>query len=207
MAKPFAWDDAAVESLKSMLSDGMSASEIAVALGVMSRNAVIGKVHRLGLAFARSHGQHEVSASANERPPRTKPAAAPKPPRERAPRAEKPRGILPAGGLPKDPEARRDVFCAVADKANERFAETIAAVGAGNEGVRFLDRGLYQCAMMMPGWDDAPVELKRVCGKPVRFRPCDFGSEPTSYCAACTRIVYAPPTFKAFKDRSMGVSA
>lgn len=131
MAKPFAWDDAAVESLKSMLSDGMSASEIAVALGVMSRNAVIGKVHRLGLAFARSHGQHKVSASVSERPARAKPAATPKPPREQ--RAEKPRGILPAGGLPKDPEARRDVFCAVADKANERFAETIAAVGAGNE--------------------------------------------------------------------------
>lgn len=61
--------------------------------------------------------------------------------------------------------------------------------------------------MMMPGWDDAPIEAKRVCGKPVRFRPCDFGTEPTSYCPACSKVILAPAGFKAFKERSLGVSA
>jgi len=44
------WTEERVESLKNMWSQGMSASEIADALGDVSRNAVIGKAHRLGLS-------------------------------------------------------------------------------------------------------------------------------------------------------------
>jgi GcrA cell cycle regulator len=39
-----------VEQLKKLWADGLSASQIAAALGGISRNSVIGKVHRLGLA-------------------------------------------------------------------------------------------------------------------------------------------------------------
>jgi GcrA cell cycle regulator len=44
------WTDERVEQLKGLWSEGLSASQIARALGGVSRNAVIGKVHRLGLA-------------------------------------------------------------------------------------------------------------------------------------------------------------
>ena len=44
------WTDERVDQLKSLWTEGLSASQIARALGGVTRNAVIGKVHRLGLA-------------------------------------------------------------------------------------------------------------------------------------------------------------
>jgi GcrA cell cycle regulator len=44
------WTDERVETLKRMWIDGQSASQIAKELGGVTRNAVIGKVHRLGLS-------------------------------------------------------------------------------------------------------------------------------------------------------------
>jgi GcrA cell cycle regulator len=43
------WTDERVERLKKLWSEGLSASQIAAQLGGVSRNAVIGKVHRLSL--------------------------------------------------------------------------------------------------------------------------------------------------------------
>ena len=45
-----AWNDERVAILKKMWLEGNSASEIAKELGNITRNAVIGKVHRLGLS-------------------------------------------------------------------------------------------------------------------------------------------------------------
>jgi GcrA cell cycle regulator len=44
------WTDERVELLKKLWADGLSASQIAGELGGITRNAVIGKVHRLGLS-------------------------------------------------------------------------------------------------------------------------------------------------------------
>ena len=44
------WTDERVETLKKLWSEGLSASQIAGRLGSVTRNAVIGKVHRLGLS-------------------------------------------------------------------------------------------------------------------------------------------------------------
>ena len=44
------WTDERVELLKKLWQDGLSASQIAKQLGGVTRNAVIGKVHRLGLS-------------------------------------------------------------------------------------------------------------------------------------------------------------
>ena len=44
------WTDERVELLKKYWADGLSASQIAAQLGGVTRNAVIGKVHRLGLS-------------------------------------------------------------------------------------------------------------------------------------------------------------
>ena len=43
------WTDERIEQLKSLWEQGMTASQIAEALGGVSRNAVIGKAHRLDL--------------------------------------------------------------------------------------------------------------------------------------------------------------
>ena len=44
------WNDERVELLKKLWAEGLSASQIAGRLGSVTRNAVIGKVHRLGLS-------------------------------------------------------------------------------------------------------------------------------------------------------------
>ena len=49
------WTDERVELLKKLWSDGLSASQIAAELGGITRNAVIGKVHRLGKARSSTH--------------------------------------------------------------------------------------------------------------------------------------------------------
>ena len=43
------WTDERIESLRNMWEKGLTASQIADELGGVSRNAVIGKAHRLGL--------------------------------------------------------------------------------------------------------------------------------------------------------------
>ena len=58
------WSDDRVEKLKSLWQAGLSASQIARALGDVSRNAVIGKVHRLGLA-----GRASSERTSRPRPP------------------------------------------------------------------------------------------------------------------------------------------
>ena len=57
------WTDERVETLKKLWAEGLSASQIAAALGGVTRNAVIGKVHRLGLS-----GRAKAPSSAAPRP-------------------------------------------------------------------------------------------------------------------------------------------
>jgi GcrA cell cycle regulator len=57
------WTDERVEHLKKLWADGLSASQIAAELGGITRNAVIGKVHRLGLS-----GRAKSPSSAAPRP-------------------------------------------------------------------------------------------------------------------------------------------
>src|SRR6476660_8895926 len=61
-----AWTDERVELLKKLWAEGLSASQIAGRLGGVTRNAVIGKVHRLGLS-----GRATSSRSSSPRPRRT----------------------------------------------------------------------------------------------------------------------------------------
>jgi len=57
------WTDERVELLKKLWADGLSASQIAAELGGITRNAVIGKVHRLGLS-----GRAKSPSSSTPRP-------------------------------------------------------------------------------------------------------------------------------------------
>lgn len=65
------WTDERVERLKKLWADGLSASQIAAQLGGVSRNAVIGKVHRLNLpGRAKSGGQATVRTKRTTAAPR-----------------------------------------------------------------------------------------------------------------------------------------
>lgn len=57
------WTDERVEKLKKLWSEGLSASQIAAQLGGVSRNAVIGKVHRLNLPGRAKAGGTTASRS------------------------------------------------------------------------------------------------------------------------------------------------
>ncbi len=61
------WTDDRVEILKKMWGEGKSASQIAKELGGVTRNAVIGKVHRLGLSN-RSGGASPAKPATKEKP-------------------------------------------------------------------------------------------------------------------------------------------
>ncbi len=72
------WTDERVELLKKMWGEGQSASQIAKELGGVTRNAVIGKVHRLGLSN-RVGGTPEPAKAKAEPAPKAETKAAPKP--------------------------------------------------------------------------------------------------------------------------------
>ena len=86
------WTDDRVELLKKMWGEGQSASQIAKELGGVTRNAVIGKVHRLGLSnrnqgTAAKPAAKEKAAPAAKAAP-SKPAAAPQPEKKPEPKTE-----------------------------------------------------------------------------------------------------------------------
>ncbi|EQB32133.1 GcrA family cell cycle regulator, partial [Sphingobium ummariense] len=67
------WTDERIDQLKAMWERGLTASQIADELGGVSRNAVIGKAHRLGLQSRPS------PVKANEAPKKAAPARKPAP--------------------------------------------------------------------------------------------------------------------------------
>jgi GcrA cell cycle regulator len=83
------WTDERIERLKDLWSQGITASQIADELGGVSRNAVIGKAHRLGLQSRPSPVKPNEAEPAATPAPKAKarPAATPKPAAPK-PRAE-----------------------------------------------------------------------------------------------------------------------
>ena len=125
------WTDERIERLKELWSKGMTASQIADELGGVSRNAVIGKAHRLGLqsrpspvkpneasqASVQEQPETEVQVEAPAPPkPKTKAAAAPALAQqpaaatpEREPAAPEPRivSVGPGGFLRQTPHEQQ----------------------------------------------------------------------------------------------------
>lgn len=107
------WTDERIERLRAMWTKGATASQIADELGGVSRNAVIGKAHRLGLESrpspVKAGEEKEKKARPAPAPKAARPAAAPKPVTAAEPKAsaEGPRASAPAasGPAPRQPDA------------------------------------------------------------------------------------------------------
>jgi GcrA cell cycle regulator len=82
------WTDERVELLKKLWLEGLSASQIAKQLGGVTRNAVIGKVHRLGLSGRATPSQPSRPAFRAPRPARPAISASPAHRRAEAPRPD-----------------------------------------------------------------------------------------------------------------------
>lgn len=197
------WTDERVETLKKMWAEGQSASQIAKELGGVTRNAVIGKVHRLGLSN-RVGGKAEGDPpedTANEAPaapqPAPKAAAQPKPAPAAAEPARAPdpepraaqqapaptpirKQIIPAGQpLPPQPSA------------NEISPEALASV-------REVEKKARRLSLM---------ELtERTCKWPIGdpatddFWFCGLAAQPGKpYCEAHVGVAFQP--MSARRDR------
>lgn len=79
------WTDERVTTLKKLWTEGLSANQIAKQLGGVTRNAVIGKVHRLGLAGRATPSRPAVKRPMRPTAPRSSPVHS----------AHRPRPILP----------------------------------------------------------------------------------------------------------------
>lgn len=99
------WTDERIEKLTKMWEGGATASQIADELGGVSRNAVIGKAHRLGLKARPSPVKPNEKDEAAPAPAKTAKSAdaAPRPaaPPRQAPAAAPPRPATPQSDMPR----------------------------------------------------------------------------------------------------------
>ncbi|KAF0677249.1 GcrA family cell cycle regulator [Profundibacterium mesophilum] len=189
------WTDERVETLKRMWGEGQSASQIAKDLGGVTRNAVIGKVHRLGL----SNRAGVVPADAAA-PPAPVEAEA-ETPAPQAPAAEAPE---PAGAEPEEEEAaspipaRKQIIPAgqplpPQPSANEISPEALASV-------REVEKGAKRLSLM---------ELtERTCKWPVGdpatedFWFCGLGVQSGKpYCEAHVGVAFQPMSSRRDRRR------
>jgi len=193
------WTDERVELLKKMWGEGQSASQIAKELGGVTRNAVIGKVHRLGLSN-RSTGASPAKAEAKAKPaetakaaPSPKPKAEPKP--EAARPAPEPKPAAAAEARPTPP-ARKQIIPAgqplpPQPSANEISPEALAKVSEIEKKAKKLTlMELTERTCKWPVGDPATDDFW-FCGLPVQ------PGKP--YCEAHVGVAFQP--MSARRDR------
>jgi GcrA cell cycle regulator len=161
-----AWTDEVVEQLKQHWIDGKSASQIAGLLGNgVTRNAVIGKVHRLGLA-----GRAKTPSASVARPRRVAP-----PPAQRiaGPRlsSHAPRMTRGATALAYAPQALSEL------EPQEEFESVVVPMS-----VRVTIVELKESMCRWPLGDPATSEF-RYCGSPTAAGP---------YCGYHGGLAYQP---------------
>ncbi|MTH35369.1 GcrA cell cycle regulator [Paracoccus limosus] len=201
------WTDERVETLKRMWAEGQSASQIAKELGGVTRNAVIGKVHRLGLSnrnedeSAAAPAAAAAPAPAPEPKPEPKPAAAAAPAPEPKPAPEPAKAAEPAAAPEPAPQQavsfnRRPIVPAgqplpPQPSANEISPEALASV-------REVEKRARKLTLM---------ELtERTCKWPIgdpatdKFWFCGLPSAPGKpYCEAHVGVAFQP--MSARRDR------
>lgn len=118
------WTDERIEQLRTMWTKGMTASQIAEELGGVSRNAVIGKAHRLGLQSRPS----PVKANDGEDAPARKPAA---PRAKAAPAAPAAAPAPKAAPAPARPAAAPSMPATPRSTNPDQMPPTIRSIGPG----------------------------------------------------------------------------
>lgn len=137
------WTDERIEQLRNMWEKGLTASQIADELGGVSRNAVIGKAHRLGLKSRPSPVKAtEKVAKPVKAPVAPKPASPAPAPRAAAPAAPRPVAAAPRPEPKPVVEASDEDGVEVAPKPD---APRIVSIGPGG----FIRQG--------PGDQQAPI--------------------------------------------------
>ena len=181
------WTDERVETLKKMWGEGQSASQIAKELGGVTRNAVIGKVHRLGLSnrtggatSAKPVAKEKAASKANPKA-RSKAEAAP-PETPPKPPVHIRRQIIPAGQpLPPQPSA------------NEISPEALASVREVEKTAKKISlMELTERTCKWPIGDPATDEFW-FCGLPVK------AGKP--YCEAHVSVAFQPMSSRRDRRR------
>jgi len=187
------WTDERVELLKKMWGEGQSASQIAKELGGVTRNAVIGKVHRLGLSNRAGSGAAKADAKAKPAAPKaeakpkppqpkTEPAIKPVPPGEAKPNLPARKQIIPAGQpLPPQPSA------------NEISPEALAKVNEVEKKAKKIS--LMELTERTCKWPvgDPATENFWFCGLPVQV------GKP--YCEAHVGVAFQPMSSRRDRRR------
>ncbi len=127
------WTDEQVEQLKNLWGQGSSASQIAKILGGVTRNAVIGKAHRLGLSGGIKPAQTRSERPAREASVHRQPGEVRSPPKLVTPPAPPP---IPIEELEVPPEADRVSLL----KLNEKMCKWPIG-NPGDATFRFCGRG------------------------------------------------------------------
>ena len=170
------WNDERVELLKKMWLDGMSASQIAgeLANGI-TRNAVIGKVHRLGLS-----GRVKAPTQSQPRPrPQVRPARTSSPARS-------------GGGGGGSPMVRGNTALAFAPRIHEApspkpLEEVLIPM---SERVTIME--LKEAMCRWPLGDPATPEFRYCGGK---------STIGESYCTYHSRVAYQPAQDRGRRER------
>ncbi|QPM92104.1 GcrA family cell cycle regulator [Pseudooceanicola algae] len=192
------WTDERVELLKKMWSEGQSASQIAKELGGVTRNAVIGKVHRLGLSnrtggAAPAATPAKPEAKAKPAAPKRETTEAPAAPREE-PKPE-PTAVVPA---PAPSPARKAIIPAgqplpPQPSANEISPEALAKVSAIEKKAKRLTlMELTERTCKWPVGDPATEDFW-FCGLPVQ------AGKP--YCDAHVGVAFQPMSSRRDRKR------
>jgi GcrA cell cycle regulator len=183
---PMSWTEERVETLKKMWTEGQSASQIAKELGGVTRNAVIGKVHRLGLsnrvgdAAAPEAAPEPVEPAPTPKPEAVSAKPAPEQPAAKAVPAR--RQIIPAGQpLPPQPSP------------NEISPEALASQRETEKRARRLDlMELTERTCKWPIGDPATDD----------FWFCGLPSQPGKpYCEAHVGVAFQPMSSRRDRRR------
>jgi GcrA cell cycle regulator len=159
------WTEERIELLTKLWTEGLSASQIAAELGEgVSRNAVLGKAHRLGLAQSEGLGASSTRPRKPTRPP--EPPSTSEPPGQQVP-APVPRTAKTANQQPtRQPEVT---------------AAPVQVVVPRSEGVTIME--LRESVCRWPLGDPTTPEF-RYCGA--------RAAEGLPYCSHHAQIAYQP---------------
>ncbi|HDY95117.1 MAG: GcrA cell cycle regulator [Sulfitobacter litoralis] len=194
------WTDDRVEILKKMWGEGQSASQIAKELGGVTRNAVIGKVHRLGLSNRTATAAPAAAPATAAKPeakakPAAKPAAA-KPKAEPAPEAAEPEAVEAVPAVRPNLPARAKIIPAgqplpPQPSANEISPEALAKVSEVEKKSKKI--GLMDLTERTCKWPvgDPATDDFWFCGLPVQ--------QGKPYCEAHVGVAFQP--MSARRDR------